>query len=669
MFRLPRTLRRWIPLLAVVLLAGACRTPLPEKPKGARTPAPVEEPEPGVDVTPEEPEEPDEEPPRPAGLTGAWSGLGDGRAAAGEGDSGSAPEPTPQEARELVDEANQRLLDLTIDAARTGWVQVNFITHDTELLAAQAQEKLISAAVDFAKRAARFDGVDVPADVRRQLDLLKRAITLPAPADPQLTRELTRLATAMESNYGKATYCPEGTSGDDCLDVNEITKIHATSRDADQLLDVWTGWRTTSPAIRDEYGRFVEIANLGAEELGYADVGALWRSGYDMPADDFAREMDRLWDQVRPLYEDLHCHVRARLAETYGEDAVPAGEPIPAHLLGNIWAQQWANVYDLVAPEGADPGYDLTALLEEHGYDARKMVETGESFFSSLGFEPLPETFWERSLFTQPRDRNVVCHASAWDIDQVDDLRIKMCIEITAEDFNTIHHELGHNYYQRAYAHQPFLYRNSANDGFHEAIGDAVALSVTPEYLVRIGLLEEAPPASKDVGLLLRDALDKVAFLPFGLLVDKWRWGVFSGDVGSDEYNQAWWDLRLKYQGIRPPVPRDEESFDPGAKYHIPGNTPYSRYFLAHILQFQFHRSMCEIVGFEGPLHRCTIYGSTEAGERLGEMLEMGISEPWPEALEALTGQRRMDATAILDYFAPLQEWLDEQNQGRRCGW
>ena len=666
MFRLPRCLRSWIPLLAVALLLSvACQTPMPDKPKGARPPAPVDEPDTGVEVTPEEPEE---EPPA-AGLTGAWSGLGDGRAAAGDGEAGSTSEPTAEEARAFVEEANRKLLDLTIDAARTGWVQVNFITHDTEILSAQAQEKLISAAVDLAKKSTRFDGLDVAPDVRRQLDLLQRAITLPAPADLELTRELTRLATAMESNYGKGIYCPQGKTGDDCLDIGEITKIHAASRDADELLDVWVGWRTTSPSIRDEYVRFVEIANMGAEELGYPDVGALWRSGYDMPADDFAREMDRLWGQVRPLYDALHCHVRARLTETYGEDVVPPGEPIPAHLLGNIWAQQWANVYDLVAPEGADPGYDLTTLLEEHDYDARKMVETGERFFSSLGFEPLPETFWERSLFTKPRDREVVCHASAWDIDQVDDLRIKMCIEITAEDFNTIHHELGHNYYQRAYAHQPFLYRNSANDGFHEAIGDAIALSVTPEYLVRIGLLDDAPPASKDVGLLLRDALDKVAFVPFGLLVDKWRWGVFSGDISPEAYNEAWWDLRLRYQGIRPPVPRDETLFDPGAKYHIPGNTPYSRYFLAHILQFQFHRAMCEIVGFEGPLHRCTIYGSTEAGRRLNEMLEMGLSRPWPDALEALTGQRKMDATAILDYFAPLKEWLDEQNQGRRCGW
>jgi peptidyl-dipeptidase A len=577
--------------------------------------------------------------------------------------------PTAEEAAKLVESANARLLELVSQAERAGWVQANFITRDTEALAAHFQERLISTSVELAKQASRFDGLELPFDVRRQLDILKRAITMPAPGDPELTRELTRIAAGMESNYGTAVFCPEGAGGEECLDVGEITKIQAESRDPAELLRVWEGWRTTSPAIRDDYRRFVELTNQGARELGYADTGAMWRSNYDMPPDAFAAEMNRLWGQVLPLYESLHCYVRAKLAERYGEDVVPLDQPIPAHLLGNIWAQSWANIYDLVAPPGSDPGYDLTALLQAEGFDARKMVRSGENFFSSLGFAPLPDTFWERSLFTKPRDREVVCHASAWDIDQVDDLRIKMCIEINAEDFNTIHHELGHNYYQRAYNQLPFLYRNSANDGFHEAIGDAVALSVTPAYLVKIGLLDAEPDPSKDIGLLLRDALDKVAFLPFGLLVDTWRWGVFSGEIPPEEYNAGWWKLREKYQGLRPPVPRNETQFDPGAKYHIPGNTPYSRYFLAAILQFQFHRALCDIAGYEGPLNRCTIYGSEEAGRRLDAMLSMGMSKPWPDALEALTGQRQMDATAILDYFAPLKTWLDEQNRGRQCGW
>jgi peptidyl-dipeptidase A len=561
-------------------------------------------------------------------------------------------------------------------AERAAWVQATYITEDTQAIAAAANEEFLAAASRHAKEAARFDGLDLPYDVARRLKILKLGGSLAAPSDPELTRELARITAGLEAAYGSGKWCPAGrdglagdTSGDGCLDLEEMTVIQAESRDAAQLLEVWTGWHAVAPPMRADYRRFVELANQGARELGFADTGAMWRSGYDLPPDEFAAELDRLWDQVRPLYEALHCHVRAELREHYGAEVVPADGPIPAHLLGNMWAQSWDNVYDLVAPPDADPGYDLTERLEAAGYDALRMVRSGEAFFSSLGFEPLPETFWQRSLFTKPADRDVVCHASAWDLDQRDDLRIKMCIKITAEDFRTIHHELGHNYYQRAYKELPFLYRNSANDGFHEAIGDTVALSVTPAYLVSIGLLDAEPDPSKDLGLLMRDALDKVAFLPFGLLIDQWRWQVFSGAVPPERYNEAWWELRRKYQGVAPPVERSEADFDPGAKYHIPANTPSTRYFLAHVLQFQFHRDLCRIAGYQGPLNRCTIYGSAAAGERLARLLEMGQSRPWPEALAVVSGTGEMDATAILDYFAPLKAWLGEQNAGRQCGW
>jgi peptidyl-dipeptidase A len=443
----------------------------------------------------------------------------------------------------------------------------------------------------------------------------------------------------------------------------------AESRDEGRLRAAWTGWHAIAKPMRPDYVRYVRLANKGARELGFADTGALWRSKYDMPPDAFAKEVDRLWEQVRPLYESLHAYVRARLRERHGPAVVPERGPIPAHLLGNMWAQEWGNVYPLVAPEQGGPGYDLTERLKAKGVGELEMVRIAERFFTSLGFEPLPETFWERSLFVKPRDREVVCHASAWDVDQVADLRIKMCIRVTAEDFVTIHHELGHNFYQRAYNRQPFLFRDSANDGFHEAVGDTLALSITPSYLVKIGLLDREPGAEADVGSLLREALDGIAFLPFGLVVDQWRWKVFSGEVAPERYNAAWWELRRKYQGVAPPAARTEEDFDPGAKYHVPANVPYTRYFLARILQYQFHRSLCEAAGQKGPLHRCSIYGSREAGARLARMLEMGQSRPWPDALEALTGQRELDATAILDYFAPLKRWLDEQNRGKPVGW
>jgi peptidyl-dipeptidase A len=486
------------------------------------------------------------------------------------------------------------------------------------------------------------------------------------PADPEQQAELALLSTQMSSIYGKGKYCDK--SGK-CRDLEELEQVLAESRDPAALLDAWQGWRTISPPLRPMYERFVTLANQGAADLGFKDLGELWRSGYDMPPDAFTAEVDRLWSQVRPFYESLHCYVRSRLSERYGASIVPPSGPIPAHVLGNMWAQSWAEIFDVVRPAQANPGYDLTALLKAKKVDAREMVRYGERFFTSLGLPPLPQTFWERSLFTKPADRDVVCHASAWDLDWADDLRIKMCIDITADDFVTIHHELGHNFYQRAYNQLDPLYRTGANDGFHEGIGDAIALSTTPEYLVQVGLLDRAPGDAGDLAQLLRLALDKIAFLPFGIVVDQWRWKVFAGETTPSSYNADWWSLTEKYQGVKPPMPRSETDFDPGAKYHVPANTPYTRYFLADILQFQFHRALCQAAGFEGPLHRCSIYGNGAAGAKLRAMLEAGASRPWPETLAQMTGSRDMDATAILDYFAPLRSWLDEQNKGKTCGW
>ncbi len=586
-------------------------------------------------------------------------------AACAQGMQPTAAAPPVGEARAFMEKAEARLSELGVRAGRISWVQNTYITYDTEALSAQAQQEYLAAVMEYAQQAARFDGLDLPPELARKFKLLKISVALPVPSVPAEQKELTEIQVGMESDYGRGRYCR---GGNDCLTLNQMERTLAESRDPAQLLEVWRGWHTVSVPMRPQYRRFAELANKGARELNFADLGAMWRSNYDMSPEDFSAELERLWSQLKPLYDSLYTYVRAKLVEKYGPDVVPPDGPIPAHLLGNMWAQSWLNIYPLVAPPAGDPGYNLTEVLKSRWVDEREMVRYGERFFSSLGLEPLPETFWERSLFTKPRDREVVCHASAWDIDNQDDLRIKMCIEINEEDFSTIHHELGHNYYQRAYKQQPPLFQGSANDGFHEALGDTIALSVTPEYLQEIGLIEKVPDASGDLGLLMKMALDKVAFFPFALVVDQWRWKVFAGEITPENYNRGWWELRTKYQNIAAPVGRSEADFDPGAKYHIPANVPYSRYFLAAVLQFQFHRALCREMGWQGPLHRCSIYGNKEAGEKIRKMMEMGQSRPWPEALEALTGEKRMDATAVLDYFAPLQKWLDEQNRARQAG-
>lgn len=579
--------------------------------------------------------------------------------------------PTAADADAFIAAVEKDLFDYTVEASQVNWVNATYITEDTDAMAARINAVGTEKSVKYALEAAKYTSVPgLSADTRRKLDILRTGIVLPAPTTPGAATELNTIATDLQSQYGKGRGTLNGKeiSGSDI--EAEMGNLKNTPA---QFAEMWTSWHDKVGApMKDDYARMVGIANAGAKELGFADTGAMWRSGYDMPPEEFAKLTEKIWTDMKPLYVALHTYVRWKLNEKYGDAVQPKTGPIRADLLGNMWAQEWGNIYPLVAPPGTgDLGYDIGDLLTEQGKGPLDMVKAGENFYSSLGLAPLPETFWKRSQFLKPADREVVCHASAWDIDNKDDIRIKMCIKVNADDFITIHHELGHNYYQRAYNKQPFLYLNGANDGFHEAIGDFVALSITPQYLVDIGLLDKAkvPSADKDIGLLLRQAMDKVAFLPFGLLVDRWRWGVFDGSIQPADYNKAWTDLRKQYQGIVPPGERPANAFDAGAKFHIPGNTPYTRYFLARVLQFQFYQAACKQAGWKGPLHRCSFYGNKEVGAKLNAMLEMGASKPWPDALQAFTGSREMSGKAMADYFAPLKKWLDQQNKGKPSGW
>jgi peptidyl-dipeptidase A len=618
--------------------------------------------------------------------------------AAASAQAASDARPTAAEAQAFLDNANTELLKLTTAASHAEWTDETDITDDTEATSALLNEQATGRALAITAESHRFDHVELPPELRRQIMLLQ--VNAPAaPKDPKLLAEQTQLAAQLTGMYGKGKYCPDTKpvqqpgADANCLGIDAISNIMAKSRDPQQLTKLWVGWHAVGAPMRDKYARFMELQNIGARELGYHDTGELWRAGYDMTPAQFSAELERAWTQLEPLYRELHTYVRSRLIAKYGKAAERPDGMIPAQLLGNMWAQEWGNIYDVVAP--TDPKLsqfkpvDLESALKQQiaakdpaaapafaegadlssdkGHAAalaagRDMVHYGENFFKSLGFAPLPASFWERSQFVHPRDREVVCHASAWDVDSVDDLRVKMCIEVNADYFTTVHHELGHNFYQRAYNKEPFLFRNGANDGFHEAIGDSIALSITPAYLKTLGLATSEPPAEADIPLQLRTALDKVAFLPFALALDKWRWEVFSGEIKPADYNTAWWQLREKYQRVAPPVERSEADFDPGAKNHIPTNVPYARYFLARIYQFQFYKAMCDASGYKGPLNRCSFYGSKAAGEKLNRMLEAGQSKPWQETLKDMTGADHLDAQPMLDYFAPLYAWLKEQN-------
>jgi peptidyl-dipeptidase A len=594
--------------------------------------------------------------------------------------SASAAAPTgpatPAEADAFIKEVNEQLLELAKDVDRAAWVKATYVNSDTEYLESKQRERLLEFTARKVKEAKRFDGLTLSPETSRALYLLKYSAGLPSPKDPKKRARLAELMSGMESIYSKGKHCSPKLKGkgedkkSECLPLGELDALLGTEKDPEVLLEVWTGWHSISPPMRKMYGEFVTLGNEGAKELGFKDMADIWKGGYDMSSDDFEKEMNRLWTEVKPLYERLHCFVRARLNKKYGDAVAAKDKPIPAHLLGNMWAQEWQSLYPLMEPYKGKGGIDVTKALVAKKYDPIKMVKSGEQFFTSLGMDPLPKTFWERSLFVKPEDREVECHASAWDVGMTHDLRIKMCIKVKYDDFVTIHHELGHNYYYQQYGNLPPLFQQGANDGFHEGIGDTLALSVTPGYLKKIGLFAKAAEDPQvDLNVLMMRALEGVAFLPFGKLIDEWRWRVFDGRTKPDDYNKSWWELRTKYQGIAPPVERSEADFDAGAKYHIPANVPYTRYFIARILQYQFHRALCKAAGHTGPLHTCSIYDNKEAGKKMIAMLKLGASKPWADALFAISGERKMDATAIIDYYKPLMAWLDEQNQGEKCGW
>ena len=570
-------------------------------------------------------------------------------------------------AEDFVAEVNEQLDARGRESSAAYWVRATYINEDTAILAAKASERWLEFHTRKVQESAQYEGQAMDAETKRALNLLKLGSSAPAPDDPVKRARLAEVSTRMPGVYGAGKYCPE--DGAPCQDLEQLSDILAKSRDYDEQLEAWRGWRTISPPMREDYAEFVALSNEGARELGFDNLGELWRSGYDMTPEAFADETRRLWGQVKPLYDELHCAVRAGLNQEYGDERVPLDGPIPAHILGNMWAQEWSHLYPLMEPyEGIDD-LDVTSSLEAQEYSAEDMTRSAERFFVSLGMPPLPDAFWSNSMLTKPRDREVVCHASAWSVDAPTDVRIKMCITPTQEDLVTIYHELGHIYYYLAYADLPSLFQSGAHDGFHEGIGDTITLSMTPEFLQTIGLVSEVAQGEEaTINTQMKLALDKIAFLPFGKLIDEWRWKVFSGEIAPENYNASWWDLRTEYQGIAPPIARSEADFDPGAKYHVPGNTPYTRYFLAFILQFQFQRALCEIGGHEGPLHSCSLYGNKKAGEALWRVMQRGAGQPWQDTLEELTGSREMDASAIIDYFAPLMEWLKNDNQGRQCG-
>lgn len=614
--------------------------------------------------------------------------------------AGTPSAPHGETADQFVARVNEEYRKAYPELTAAQWLSSTYINGDSELVSARANERYLTQLNSWIEQSRRFEGQPMSPETARAIQLLKLQAAMPPPKNPAKLTELTQIATRMEGAYGSGQYCKGEGAARTCRQLGQLEEVLAKSRGYDEQLDAWQGWHATAQPMRKDYTRFVTLINEGARDLGYADTGELWRAGYDMTPVELSAETDRLWAQVKPLYEQLHCYAGARLDAKYGADkGHVAGHMLPAHLLGNMWQQDWGNDWDLLAPYPAAGNLDINAALQaqyqqnlttetakltgEHTpaataqaeqdallATAKQMNERAENFYTSLGMPKLPASYWERTQFIKPRDRDVVCHASAWDMDMAGDVRTKTCTKPAEEDLTTIYHELGHVYYYLAYNKLPPLFQSGAHDGFHEAIGDTIVLSMTPAYLHSIGLVAE-PQQSHDalINAQMRMALAKVSFLPFGLMIDRWRWGVFDGSIKPDRYNTAWWQLKAKYQGVAPATPRGEEFFDAGAKYHVAANTPYTRYFLSHILQFQFYKALCDASGFKGPLYECSFYGNAAAGQKYLAMLSKGSSQPWQKTMKELTGGEKMDASAVLEYFAPLQDWLKQQNEGKTCGW
>ncbi|WP_447585435.1 M2 family metallopeptidase [Pseudoxanthomonas mexicana] len=615
-------------------------------------------------------------------------------------DSAATPAaPKGETADQFIARVNDEFKKMYPEMTAAQWLSSTYINDDSQLLAAKGNERYLTQLNSWIEQAKKFEGQQMSPETARAIQLLKLATAMPAPKDPAKLAELTQIATRMEGTYGAGTYCTGEGDAKKCRQLGELEDVLRSSRDYDAQLDAWQGWHTIAQPMRKDYTRFVELVNEGSKEMGFADTGEMWRSGYDMTPAEIAAETDRLWGQVKPLYEQLHCYTRTKLQATYGVEKGQVNGLLPAHLMGNMWQQDWGNLWDMLEPYKGAGSLDITGALEKQyqadyqaalakagpgpGTDklfqaereaqlqvAKQMTERAQDFYTSLGMPMLPESYWTKTQFIKPMDRDVVCHASAWDMNMAGDVRTKMCIKPNEEDFTTIYHELGHVYYYLAYNKLPPLFQTGAHDGFHEAIGDTMVLAMTPDYLKSIGMVGEQQQSNEAlINAQMRMALAKVSFMPFGLMIDRWRWGVFDGSIKPADYNKAWWELKAKYQGVAPATARGEDFFDPGAKYHVPGNTPYTRYFLSHVLQFQFYKGLCDAAGYKGPLYNCSFYGNKAAGQKFWAMLEKGASQPWQATLKELTGGEKMDAGAVLEYFAPLQDWLKQQNEGQTCGW
>lgn len=590
------------------------------------------------------------------------------------------PQDVTNQAQMFLAEFNVRAEDISYENSLASWNYNTNITEETATKMNEAGAKWSAFYEEASRNASKFPLSDIQ-DPLTRLQIQSLQDRGSSVLSPEKYSRLNTVLNTMSTIYSTGTVC-KTTAPFDCMVLEPgLDSIMANSIDYHERLWAWEGWRAdVGRMMRPLYEEYVELKNEAAKLNGYADYGDYWRANYeaDYPEeykysrDQLVQDVEKTFEQIKPLYQQLHAYVRHRLEQAYGSQFISSTGCLPAHLLGDMWGRFWTNLYPLTVPYPAKPNIDVTDAMVQKNWDAVKIFKAAEAFFSSIGLYNMTEGFWKNSMLTEPTDnRKVVCHPTAWDMGK-NDYRIKMCTKVTMDDFLTAHHEMGHIEYDMAYSVQPFLLRDGANEGFHEAVGEIMSLSAaTPQHLKSLDLLEPTfqEDEETEINFLLKQALTIVGTMPFTYMLEKWRWMVFRGEITKQEWMKRWWEMKRDIVGVVEPVPHDETYCDPAALFHVANDYSFIRYYTRTIYQFQFHEALCKAANHTGPLHTCDITNSTAAGGSLRGLLELGRSKPWTQALESLTGEKYMNATPLLHYFEPLFNWLQKNNSGRYVGW
>ncbi|NWI33356.1 ACE2 enzyme, partial [Sula dactylatra] len=590
------------------------------------------------------------------------------------------PQDVTQQAQMFLEEFNRRAEDISYESSLASWNYNTNITEETARKMNEADAKWSAFYSEASRNASSFPLSSIQ-DPLTRLQIQSLQDKGSSVLKPEKYNRLNTVLNTMSTIYSTGTVC-KITEPSECLVLEPgLDTIMANSTDYHERLWAWEGWRAdVGKMMRPLYEEYVELKNEVARLNSYSDYGDYWRANYeaDYPEeykysrDQLVEDVEKTFEQIKPLYQQLHAYVRHRLEQVYGPKLISSTGCLPAHLLGDMWGRFWTNLYALTVPYPAKPNIDVTSAMVQKKWDAIRIFKAAEAFFFSIGLEKMTEGFWNNSMLTEPTDnRKVVCHPTAWDLGKKD-YRIKMCTKVTMDDFLTAHHEMGHIEYDMAYSKQPFLLRGGANEGFHEAVGEIMSLSAaTPQHLKSLDLLEPTfqEDEETEINFLLKQALTIVGTMPFTYMLEKWRWMVFRGEITKQEWMKRWWEMKREIVGVVEPVPHDETYCDPAVLFHVANDYSFIRYYTRTIYQFQFQEALCKAANHTGPLHTCDITNSKAAGQKLRQLLEFGRSKPWTQALENVTTDKHMNAMPLLHYFEPLYKWLQKNNSGRYIGW